>query len=43
MAEIRALLATICRNFMGRPLNATEMTEVEIIVNQLYSERRNYK
>lgn len=39
VAEIRALLATICRNYMGRTLNATEITEIEIIVNQLYAER----
>jgi type IV secretory pathway VirB4 component len=39
VAEIRALLATICRNYMGRTLNATEITEIEIIVNQLYAEK----
>lgn len=39
VAEIRSLLATICRNYMGRTLNATEITEIEIIVNQLYSEK----
>jgi len=39
VAEIRALLATICRNYMGRSLNATEITEIEVIVNQLYSEK----
>lgn len=39
VAEIRALLATICRNYMGRTLNAEEITETEIIVNQLYSEK----
>lgn len=39
VAEIRALLATICRNYMGRTLNATEITEIEVIVNQLYAER----
>ena len=43
VAEIRALLATICRNHMGRSLNGTEITEIEIIVNQLYAEKRNYK
>lgn len=42
VAEIRALLATICRNYMGRTLNGTEITEIEIIVNQLYAERRHY-
>ena len=43
VAEIRALLATICRNYMGRSLNGTEITEIEIIVNQLYSDRRYYR
>ena len=38
VAEIRALIATICRNY-GRTLTGTENTEIEIIVNQLYSER----
>lgn len=37
VAEIRALIATICRNY-GRTLTGTENTEIEIIVNQLYSE-----
>lgn len=41
VAEIRALLATICRNYMGRTLNGTEITEIEVVVNQLYAERRN--
>jgi type IV secretory pathway VirB4 component len=39
VAEIRALLATICRNYMGRTLNGTEITEIEIVVNQLYAEK----
>lgn len=39
VAEIRGLLATICRNYQGRTLNATEITEIEIIVNQLYAEK----
>lgn len=39
VSEIRALLATICRNYMGRTLNANEMTEIEIVVNQLYSNK----
>lgn len=38
VAEIRALLATICRS-QGRTLNATEITEIEVVVNQLYTER----
>ena len=38
VAEIRALIATICRNY-GRTLTGTENTEIEIIVNQLYSEK----
>ncbi len=39
VAEIRALLATICRNYQARTLNSTEITEIEIVVNQLYSEK----
>lgn len=39
VAEIRALLATICRNYQGRTLNGTEITEIEIVVNHLYAER----
>lgn len=39
VSEIRALLATICRNYQARTLNATEITEIEVVVNQLYSER----
>lgn len=38
VAEIRALLGTICRNY-GRTLSGTEITEVEIVVNQLYAEK----
>lgn len=38
VAEIRALMATICRNY-GRALTGTENTEIEIIVNQLYAEK----
>ena len=34
VAEIRALLGTICRNY-GRTLTGTENTEIEVIVNQL--------
>lgn len=43
VAEIRALLATITRNYQGRSLNGTENTEIEIIVNQLYAEKRDNK
>lgn len=39
VAEIRALLATIWRNYQGRSLNATEITEIEIVVNQLYADK----
>lgn len=39
VAEIRALLATICRNYQGRTLNGTEITEIEVVVNQLYAEK----
>ena len=38
VAEIRALLATICRNY-GRILKGTENTEIELIVNQLYADK----
>lgn len=38
VAEIRSLLATICRNY-GRTLTGTENTEIEVVVNQLYSEK----
>ena len=38
VAEIRALLGTICRNY-GRTLTGTENTEIEIVVNQLYAEK----
>ena len=33
VAEIRALLGTICRNY-GRTLTGTENTEIEVVVNQ---------
>lgn len=33
------MLATICRNQQARTLNANETTEIEIVVNQLYSDR----
>ena len=39
VAEIRALLATICRNYQGRTLNGAEITEIEVIVNSLYAEK----
>lgn len=39
VAEIRSLLGTICRNYLGRTLNAGEITEIEVIVNKLYEER----
>lgn len=39
ISEIRALLATICRNYMNRTLNANEITEIEIVINELYMER----
>ena len=38
IAEIRALLATICKKY-GRTLTGTEITEIEIVVNNLYAER----
>ena len=39
VAEIRALLATICRNQYARSLNGNELTEIEVVVNQLYSDK----
>lgn len=39
VAEIRGLIATICRNYLGRTLTATEITEIEVVVNKLYEER----
>lgn len=39
VAEIRTMLSMICINYMGRPLTAVEITEIEIIVNQLYAEK----
>lgn len=39
VADIRSLLSTISRNYMGRTLNGIEIAETEIIVTQLYSER----
>lgn len=39
VAEIRALVGTICNNYQGRNLNGTEITEIEIVVNQLYAEK----
>ena len=42
VAEIRDLVGMICQNY-GRQLTGMEITEIEVIVNQLYSEKRNYK
>jgi len=39
VAEIRAILSMICRNSQGRTLNSAEITEIEIVVNELYFER----
>jgi len=39
IAEIRALLATICRNQYARTLNGNELTEIEVVVNQLYADK----
>ena len=39
VAEIRGLLGMICRNYNARTLNGTEITEIEIVVNQLYAEK----
>ena len=39
VAEIRGLLATICRNQQARTLTADESAEIEIVINKLYSDR----
>lgn len=39
VAEIRSLMATICRNY-GRSLTGTENTEIEIVVNSLYANKQ---
>ncbi len=39
VAEIRDLLATICRYYQGRTLNGDESAEIEVVVNQLYSDK----
>ena len=33
------MLATICRNYMNRTLNANEITEIEIVINQIYADK----
>ncbi|MBO6233731.1 MAG: DUF853 family protein [Clostridia bacterium] len=42
VAEIRALISTICRNKQAREIDAEEYAEIEIVVKQLYAEKRNY-
>ena len=39
VSEIRDLLATICRNYQGRTLSTSEMTEVELVVKSLYADK----
>lgn len=39
VAEIRALVATICGNHDGRTLTSEESSEIEVVVKQLYAER----
>ena len=43
VSDIRALLSTITRNYMFRTLNSNEMTEIEIVVNEIYKEYPNLK
>lgn len=39
ISDIRALFSTITRNYMMRTLTSNEMTEIELITNELYRER----
>ena len=39
ISEIRALLATICKRHQGRELNGVENSEIEVVVNKVYSEK----
>jgi len=39
VSDIRALLSTITRNYMFRTLNSNEMTEIEIVVNEIYKDK----
>lgn len=39
VAEIRALVATICRNHDGRTLTSDESSEIEIVVKSLYTDK----
>lgn len=39
VAEIRALVATICRNHDGRTLTSEESSEIEVVVKGLYADK----
>lgn len=39
ISEIRALMATITRNYLNRTLNAKEITNIELIVAKLYQKK----
>ena len=39
VSDIRALLSTITRKYMFRTLNSNEMTEIEIVVNEIYKDK----
>lgn len=39
VSEIRALLSTISREYMNRPLNPKEMSDIEIVINEIYSQK----
>lgn len=39
VSDIRALLSTISREYMGRTLNPKELTDIEIAINEIYGKR----
>ena len=39
ISDIRALLSTITRNYMFRTLSSSEMTEIEIVTNEVYKDK----
>ena len=39
VSEMRALLSTISREYMNRPLTPKEMSDIEIVVNEIYNKK----
>lgn len=39
VSEMRALLSTISREYMNRPLTPKEMSDIEVTVNEIYSQK----